>query len=158
MRYSSYLTEQSRWVLFTPESFKWDFTEYKKKEDKKWKSRAMQIGSRFPIFKDEADFRSSLKGATTKVLSRREASKIGNVALTNSLEDLKSMTSNYVRPRDIDRIVRGLESNDKMPMPIVLKGRNGLFILAGNSRLNVAYNMGTEPKVAIIDVSKPRGG
>ena len=153
MRYSGYITEQTRWVLFTPESLTLDFKEYKKKEDRKWKLRASEMGFRFPIFRDKSDFKRALDKATIKTLSKGEAQGIGNVALNNSLEDVESMVSSYIKPRDVERIATGLKSKDKLPMPIILKGKRGLFILAGNTRLNVSYIMGVKPKVAIIDVS-----
>jgi len=34
--------------------------------------------------------------------------------------------SGYVRPRDVDRIVQGIESGAKLPYPIILKGDKGM--------------------------------
>lgn len=128
-----------------------DFSEYKKKEDRKWKSRAKRIGFKFPIFKDFSDFSKSLKNATVKKLYKGEAERIENVNLNDTIEDVKDMVGSYVRPRDVDRIINGFESNVKMPMPIILKGSKGMFILAGNTRLNIAYIMGIVPEVLIIE-------
>jgi len=38
------------WVRYTDQSLIDDFKEYKGKELSKWKSRAQQVGFRFPIF------------------------------------------------------------------------------------------------------------
>jgi len=157
MRYLNYLSEQERytnWVNYTPESLKSDFAEYKKKEDSKWKTRAQAIGARFPIFKGFPEFTQALKNAKVKKLFKGEAERIGNVALNNDIAGVKSMVSSYVRPRDVDRIVKGFESNAKMPMPIILKGKKDMFIMAGNTRLNVAYIMGLLPQVLVVDVSE----
>lgn len=157
MRYLDYLSEQERyanWVNYTPESLKSDFAEYKKKEERKWKTRAQAIGARFPLFKGFPEFTQALKKAKVIKLFKGEAEKIGHVALNDNLTDLKSMVSSYQRPRDVDRIVKGFESNAKMPMPIILKGKKDQFIMAGNTRLNVAYIMGILPQVLVVDVSE----
>jgi hypothetical protein len=157
MRYLDYLSEQERytnWVNYTPESLKSDFAEYKKKEERKWKTRAQAIGARFPLFKGFPEFTQALKKAKVKKLFKGEADKIGNVSLNDNLSDVKSMVSSYQRPRDVDRIVKGFESNDKMPMPIILKGKKDQFIMAGNTRLNVAYIMGILPQVLVVDASE----
>ena len=157
MRYLDYLSEQERyanWVNYTPESLKSDFAEYKKKEERKWKTRAQAIGARFPLFKGFPEFTQALKTAKVKKLFKGEAEKIGHVALNDKLSDVKSMVGAYQQPRDVDRIVKGFESNAKMPMPIILKCKKDQFIMAGNTRLNVAYIMGILPQVLVVDVSE----
>ena len=158
MRYLDYLSEQERyakWVNYTPESLKSDFAEYKDKEERKWKTRAQAIGARFPLFKGFPEFTQALKKAKVKKLFQGEAERIGHVVLNNNLSDVKRMVSGYTSgPRDVDRIVKGFESNAKMPMPIILKGKKDQFIMAGNTRLNVAYIMGLLPQVLVVDVSK----
>lgn len=158
MRYLEYLSEQERytnWVNYTPESLKSDFAEYKKKEESKWKTRAQAIGARFPIFKGFPEFTQALKKAKVKKLFKGEAERIGNVALNKNLKNVKGMVSHYTSgPRDVDRIVKGFSSNAKMPMPIILSGKKDNFIMAGNTRLNVAYIMGLLPQVLVVDVSE----
>jgi hypothetical protein len=157
MRYLDYLSEQrkfTKWVNYTPDSLSSDFAEYKKKEERKWKTRAQAIGARFPIFKDFPEFTQALKSAKVKKLFKGEADKIGNLAIQNNLHGLKSLVKQYKRPRDIERIIKGFESNDKMPMPIILSGKKDDFILAGETRLNVAYTMGLLPQVLVVDVSE----
>jgi hypothetical protein len=156
MRYIKYLFEEkyNNWVRYTPESLKSDFSEYKKKEDSKWKSRAKSMGFRFPIFDSIEDFQKALDNAKVKTLTQQEAMKIGNVALNDTIEDVKDMVSIYKRPRDVDRIVKGFSSKSKIPMPIELKGSHGIFKLAGNTRLNIAFIMGIIPEVLIVDVTK----
>lgn len=155
MRYLDYLLEQkefNKWVNYTPESLKSDFAEYKKKESSKWKSRADKIGAKFPIFKGFPEFTQALKSGKVKKLFKGEAEKINNVVLNNNLSGVKNMVSSYQQPRDVDRIVKGFESNTKMPMPIILQGKQDDFLLAGNTRLNVAYIMGILPQALVIDV------
>jgi hypothetical protein len=157
MRYLDYLSEQrkfTKWVNYTPDSLSSDFAEYKKKEERKWKTRAQAIGARFPIFKDFPEFTQALKKAKVKKLFKGEAQKIGNVSLNDELFGVRKMVSHYDTPRDVDKIVKGFESNTKMPMPIILKGKTDNFIMAGNTRLNVAYIMGILPQVLVVDVSE----
>ncbi len=144
MRLKQYIIEKNPfkgWVNYTPQSLEEDFSEYKKKESTKWKRRAKSMGFRFPIFKDFPEFTQALKNAQVKKLFKGEAEKITNVALNDTIEDVK-------------RIDKGFELKSKMPMPIILKGSKGMHILAGNTRLNIAYIMNQIPEVLIVDVTK----
>jgi len=157
MKFHLYLNEQksyNNWVNYTPQSLKEDFAEYKKKEDKNWKNRSQSMGFRFPIFKDFPEFTQALKTAQVKKLFKGEAERIPHVSLLDTIDSVKDMVGSYKRPRNVDRIVSGFESNAKMPMPIILKGKNGKHIMAGNTRLNVAYVMDIIPQVMEIDVTK----
>jgi len=129
-----------------------DFTEYKKKEDRKWKGRSQTIGSRFPIFNDFAHFQQSLKNAQVRTLDDATDSKIYNRSHTSSVEDLKDMVGSYYQPRDVDRIIRGFEEGVPMPYPIVIEGDSGAWILAGNTRLDTAGILGLPKKVLWVDV------
>lgn len=131
-----------------------DFNEYKKKEKSKWEARAQQMGFRFPIFPTFEDFVSSLKSAKVITLTPEHDRRIMNRSHTGSIDSLKSLVSGYYMPRDVDRIVQGYESNAAIPYPIILKGTNGEWIQAGNTRCDVAFIMGIEPKVLLVDVSK----
>lgn len=154
MRLTQYITE--KWVFPDDKTLKADFSEYKKKEDYKWKRRAEQIGCRFPIFTDFADFKNTLKAAKVINLTPQIDNQINNRSQCSSIESLKSLVGSYVRPRDVDRIVQGIMSDAKLPMPIVLKGNNGMWIMAGNTRLNTAFLLGNKPKVLMVDVSKEK--
>ncbi|GAH05842.1 unnamed protein product, partial [marine sediment metagenome] len=94
------------------------------------------------------------KTAQVKKLFRGEAERIDNVSLNDTIEDVEDMVSSYKRPRDVKRIDKGFEVSAKMPMPIILKGSKGMHIMAGNTRLNIAYIMNQIPEVLIVDVTK----
>lgn len=151
MRLTQYITE--KWVFPDNKTLKADFSEYKKKEDYKWKGRAEQIGSRFPIFSDFNDFKTRLKRARVINLTPQIDNQITNRSHTSSIESLKSLVSTYKRPRDVQKIEQGIINNDKIPMPIVLKGNRGMWIMAGNTRLDTAFLLGNKPKVLMVDVS-----
>ena len=158
MRLKQFIIEQTHsfknWKFPDKKTILADFTEYKKKEDKKWRGRANMIGARFPIFEDLNHFQQSLKNAKVVTLDSTLDNTISNRSQTNSLEDLKNLVSSYYKPRDVDRIVNGYNNNDPMPMPIVIEGRKGRWIMAGNTRLDTAFIMGVKPKVLWVNVGE----
>lgn len=143
----------NNWIFPTAATLRADFDEYKKKELTKWKRRAESMGFRFPIFDTYEDFASALKSAKVITLTPEHDRRVMNRSHTGSINDLKSLVSGYNMPRDVDRIVQGYQSNAAMPYPIILKGTNGEWIMAGNTRLDTAFIMGVTPKVLYVDVS-----
>ena len=141
---------QANWVVPSIEVLKEDFAEYKKKEQRKWKRRAEDICSRFPLFDDFEDFVTRVRNG--KIVSLKEAEPVYNLSYNPSIEDIKDMVSTYVRPRDVDRIIKGFETGAKMPMPLVVEGRCARWIMAGNTRVNVARVLGLPVKLIIVDV------
>jgi hypothetical protein len=155
MKFYNFINESySNWVFPDNKTMEEDFIEYKKKEKSKWENRAQIYGFRFPIFNDLEHFKESLK--TGKIISLNDsfADKVNNLTSLKTIESLKSMVSGYYKPRDVDRIISGIKNNDKIPMGIILKGKNGYFIMAGNTRQNTARILGIIPKMILINVSK----
>ena len=152
MRLSEHLLCEN-WTFPSDEVMKDDFSEYKKKEESKWKSRARSMGFRFPIFDTFDDFKQALKSASVVDLTRAMDDKIQNRSQTGSIEGLKALVGTYRRPRDVDRIVSGLMAGDRLPMPIILKGTHGMWIMAGNTRSDVGFILGKKVKVLVVDVS-----
>lgn len=143
----------SNWTFPDQSTMQSDFAEYKKKEQSKWKARAQIIGARFPLFNDFNHFVESLKNA--QVVNADSIDRdVRNRSHTQSIDDLKDLVSSYVRPRDVDRIVSGFNSHDKIPYPIILKGSNGMWIMAGNTRLDTAGILGVPKKALLVDVSR----
>ena len=144
----------TNWSFPNEETMQADFKEYKKKEISKWRGRASSMGFQFPIFDTFEDFKNALKTAEIISLTHEHDLQIKNRSHTSNISDLKSLVGGYVRPRDVDRIVQGFKSNAPIPMPIVLKGKNGEWIMAGNTRCDTAFIMGVNPvKVLLVDVS-----
>lgn len=150
MRLQEYMSEG--WVFPDRKTMQSDFAEYKKKEDYKWRGRAQSIGARWPLFQDFNHFQQELKQAKAVTLTPAMDNKINNRSHSSSIESLKSLVSTYVRSRDVDRIVQGITTGSRMPMPIVLKGSRGMWIMAGNTRLDTAFILGNKPKVLMVDV------
>ena len=141
------------WSFPDEATLKADFDEYKLKEKAKWEARAKTIGAHFPIFTDLQDFTERCKSAKVVEVTTSFASRVQNLTQLSSIEDIKQMVGHYAYPRDVDRIVQGFETNARMPYPIILKGNRGMWIMAGNTRLNVANALGVIQKALVADVS-----
>lgn len=152
MRMYNFLHEG--WSFPSVSTMKDDFNEYKKKEHKKWERRADIIGARFPIFIDFEEFKKSLENAEVITVTKQFDNKISNRSQTSSIRELKNLVSSYVRPRNVDRIVQGIKSGAKLPYPIILKGNRGMWIMAGNTRLDSAFILGDTPKALLVDVGR----
>ena len=153
MRFRNYI-KYNNWIRFSNDSLNSDWAEFKKKEEKKWKSRAKMLNARWPLFNSIKHFKESLENA--KIVKGTDSffNKVEHATSIYNLKELESIVHSYHRPRDINRIVKGYENNDKIPMPIVLKSGNRYFIMAGNTRQNSARILGITPEVLVIDVDK----
>lgn len=68
-----------------------------------------------------------------------------------SLEDARKYAEEY--DRDIGSIIKGFESGDSLPAPIVLIKPDGVpYLVAGNTRLMVAKGLGVVPQVFVIEL------
>jgi hypothetical protein len=141
------------WVFPDSKTIDADFQEYKGKEDRKWKERARTIGARWPLFKDRAEFEASLRNAEIIDVTDAFDAKVRNRSHTSSLDSLKGLVSGYQMPRDVDRIAKGFQNGDPIPLPIILKGKTGMWIMAGNTRLDTAGILGVQKKALLVDVS-----
>lgn len=146
-------SSEVKWVTPSGADAHADYVEYKKKEDKKWQERAETIGARFPLFDTEDDFKDALKNGRIFTLSEKDWRNIQNLSNVSSIESLKDLVGGYVRPRDVDRIVDGINKGVALPLPIVLKGSKGRWIMSGNTRLNTAKVMKVPQQAIELDVS-----
>jgi hypothetical protein len=140
------------WIRYTPESLHADWTEYVHKQDAKWCARARAIGARWPLFTNMYDFKQALDQA--EIVNVDDLGDVGNMTHNNSLADIKVMVGGYQNPRDVDRIVAGLHAQVPLPLPIILKGEQGMWIQAGNTRQATARVLGIEPKALLVDVTE----
>ena len=145
------ITDYRNWIRYTPQSLSLDFSEYKKKESSKWASRAAQLGARFPLFDTEQDFQSALDQAEVVRIDELPYD-VQNMTHNTSLDSIKHMVGTYQKPRDVDRIVQGYENNQALPLPIILKGHKGAWIMAGNTRQSTARVLGISPQALLVDV------
>ena len=144
-------TSFNNWTRFTDASLEADFQEYKQKEQSKWKQRAEWIQARWPLFPDIQEFRQALSAAP--IVDVDSLRSVQNLTKNRNIEDIKDMVSSYAWPRDVARIQQGYQENHKMPLPIIIKGQQGMWIMAGNTRQSVARVMGITPRALLVDVS-----
>ena len=139
-------------TIWDKQALKQDFSEYKLKEKSKWEKRAQQVGLKFPLFESFEDFKSKI--GSSKVININDyRNKIHNLTSIEDMDSLRELVSEYQYPRDIDRIIQGLESKSRIPMPIILKGDKGMIIMSGNTRQNAAYILEIPTQAVLIDLS-----
>ena len=144
------------WVRYTPQSLAQDYKEYLLKQNSKWRGRAQIIGARWPLFSSLAQFRQALDQAPVVSIDDLPHA-VDNLTHNTSISDIKQMVSSYSMPRDINRIVDGIKSGATMPLPIILQGQQGMWIMAGNTRQAVCRVLGVEPQALLVDVSQTEG-
>lgn len=140
------------WVRYDRHSLDLDFREYKKKEEAKWRGRADRYGFRFPIFDSKEQLESELE--SSPIVQIDKIGYVGNKTVNSSIEDIEDMVSRYYHPRDVQRIALGFAKGDQIPLPIVLKGSKGQFMLSGNTRQATARVMDIVPEAILLDVSE----
>lgn len=141
------------WIMPSLDTMQDDFDEYKHKEFRKWKIRAEIHGLRFPIFETFPDYAHAIQNGKVIEVTDRLWDSIVHLSNNNSISDLKSLVRSYTKPRDVNRIVSGFNNNGKVPYPVILKGKYGMHIMSGNTRLNAARIMGFVPKALLVDVT-----
>lgn len=112
-----------------------------------WKSRCRAIGAVYPVFDSFEDFVAKVKQGRIGPMKL----SVENTTHLETIDEIKELVSEYQWPRDVNRIVQGFKEGVKMPMPIVIRGRKGSWILSGNTRSNVAEVLGLEVFAIYID-------
>lgn len=109
-------------------------------------------------FDTEQDFIKAVKNAKETIVTPAMDRKISGRSRTRTKEALFSLISSYrsypkYRNEDtLDAIYRGFEKNEIMDMPLVIKDGDYMRVMAGNTRMDVAFQLGINPKVLMIEV------
>lgn len=104
------------------------------------------------------DFLSAVDRAQIIEVSDQLDQKIQYRSRTNSREELRSLISGYRswpefrNDQTLDALYTGFKENRAMIMPIVIKYQGQLRIMAGNTRMDVAQQLGITPKVLLVTV------
>lgn len=108
-------------------------------------------------FQSEKSFLDAIKKAKTETITRGMDSQIGYRSGTRSKEELLRLIKSYAsypqyrNEKTLDGLYDAFESNKPMDMPIVLEFKNGQRrVFAGNTRMDVAFQLGINPKVLIV--------
>ena len=112
------------------------------------------------IFPTEAEFVKAVKAAPELVVDSATDRKIANRSRTKDMEELLDLISGYrsfpkFRNEDtlkaLDKRIRKGESVD---MPIVVRFPDGkMRVLAGNTRMDIAFMHGINPRVVMLDLT-----
>ena len=98
------------------------------------------------------DFQKAVKEGKPEVITPSKDRSIQNRSYPDDIEDLKDMVSQYQFPRDVDRIIDGLENNDPIPYPIVLEEAGDRWIMSGNTRMATSFLLDINPTVLIVKI------
>lgn len=141
------------WVKPTPKDLELEYkVEYSIKPLKAMTNDA------FPTFKDFLD--AANRGKVISVTPQIDR-QIGYRSRTKSKEQILNLIRGYAsypqfrNENTIEAIYKAFEDNTEMTMPIVLKMPDGsMRIMGGNTRMDIAIQMGVTPKVLLIEVPK----
>ena len=146
------LKSYKHWKKPSVQTLKDDFNEYQKHESSKWEIRARSILTAFPMFTDFEGFKEAVASGTVLEIDKSFANKVQGMSASKSISSLKSLVGTYAKPKDIKRLSDGFKNGDGIPMPIIVRGLKGMWMLSGNARCNTALILGFKPKVVIIDL------
>lgn len=145
----------SNWVFPDNESLKLEYRiEYEMKGLK------AMTGNAFPTFDD---FKEAVNDASQVVVTPAMDMKIGYRSRTTNKDDLLRLIRSYRsypefrNEQTVDALYDGFMQNRKMKMPLVLRFSDGrMRVLGGNTRMDVAFQLGINPKVLLVDVHPRR--
>jgi hypothetical protein len=106
-------------------------------------------------------FKKAAKAAKVIKLTSSVDSKIAYRSRTRTKEQILNLIRGYAsypqfrNEKTIDAIYKAFEDNNPMTMPIVLKMPDGsMRIMGGNTRADIAIQMGIVPEAILIEVPK----
>ena len=112
------------------------------------------------IFPTEAEFVKAVKSAPTMQIDSATDRKIHNRSRTRDMEELLDLISGYrsfpkFRNEDtIKELEKLIKSGKPVDMPIVVKFPKGdMRVLAGNTRMDIAFMNGINPTVVMLDLT-----
>lgn len=106
------------------------------------------------------EFLKRYKKAPVKTVTKSFDKQIEYRSRTPNKESLLSLIKTYRsypefrNEKTLDAIYQGFSDNKPMKMPIILKMKGNRYrVLGGNTRMDVAFHLGINPKVKVVDVS-----
>lgn len=137
-------------------------TQHEIEEEYRYKIKKPEYIRRFQnlgtnVFDSFENFEKAVKNAKEIRLTLDHDYQINRRSFTSSIDELNDMISSYrsaaKRIGMPERILKGFEDDDAIPMPLILKIGNEEWIIAGNTRLDVARiaNIKPDPKVLLIE-------
>jgi hypothetical protein len=109
---------------------------------------------------DEEDFMEAIKNAKIEEITPSKNTGISYRSNTRSFDDLHSLISSYrsypeFRNEDtLKNLYNRIKENKSLDLPIVIEFSNGRRrVFSGNTRMDVAFQLGVNPKVLIVKSS-----
>lgn len=116
--------------------------------------------SNYDWFPTVDDFILAIKKAKVIEVDKELDYTIRNRSRTRTKDELLNLIRNYAsypefrNEKTIDNIYEGFKNNSPMTMPIVLKIGDKYRIFSGNTRMDIAFQLGINPKVIILPVEE----
>lgn len=158
-------TQFTNWVLPSDEDLALEYKlEYENKGLGRYLERTMsdygiEIGDN--VFPDANAFIQAAKSSKPMLVDKSKDSRIEYRSNCNSVQCLVSLIKGYAsypkyRNEDtINALAQGFEQNKPMKMPIVLQfSDNSYRVMGGNTRMDMAFIKGVNPKVIVIDLRR----
>lgn len=108
-------------------------------------------------WKDEEDFLNAIKNGKIITITPSEDQSIDYRSRTESYEELLDLIQSYKsypqfrNEETIKAIYNSFKNNQSMDYPIVIEDEDGSRrIFSGNTRMDVAFQLGVNPKVLLI--------
>lgn len=109
-------------------------------------------------FESEEDFIEACLNSDIQEITPNDDYNIGNRSHTQSYDEIISMIRYYAsypqyrNEQTVKDIYQGFENNSPMVYPIVFDEDGDLFVFSGNTRMDIAFQLGINPKVLIVKV------
>lgn len=115
-------------------------------------------------FESEKDFINACKRGKLTSITKSMNSNIDNRSNTQSFAELLGLIKSYrsypkYRNADTLRdIYTAFKENKEMDLPIILKDEGGsMRVFSGNTRLDVAFQLGLTPKALVVSIQSIQG-
>ncbi|NP_835620.1 hypothetical protein Rm378p033 [Rhodothermus phage RM378] len=141
----------NNWVEYTDDVLRLEY--YLEYEIRRWR---YQYCDPFPTFED---FKEAVKKAPRIIVTPELDKIIRNRSRTRTFDELLALIKTYRgypkfrNEKTLQAIYDGFKNNKPMKMPIVLELPDGtLRVMSGNTRMDVAFQLGINPKVILVKV------
>lgn len=108
------------------------------------------------VFESEESFLEAVKNAKHFTVTKSIDNTIDYRSQTQSKEELMNLIKRYksypeFRNEDtVDAIYNGFKENKSMNMPIILKYENNMRVFSGNTRMDIAFQLGINPVCLLV--------
>jgi len=112
------------------------------------------------IWKSFEEFEKNVKSSKTKIIDKNFDKKIDNRSRTETYSQIISLSQGYLswpkyrNEKTVKAIYDGFKNNKPMKMPLVLNQNGEYYVMSGNTRMNIAFQLGINPEVIIVNINE----